>query len=71
MFESLKTISQHRVCLKFRSESLDRPTLVAALSISPYLIKSFDDPTRIHTLRTYIGQAEAVELATVKATQLE
>ncbi len=30
-----------------------------------------DDPTRIHTLRKYIGQAEAVELATVKATQLE
>ncbi len=30
-----------------------------------------DDPTRIRTLRKYIGQAEAVELATVKATQLE
>ena len=28
-----------------------------------------DDPTRIHTLRKYVGQAEAVELATVRATQ--
>ncbi len=28
-----------------------------------------DDPTRIHTLRKYVGQAKAVELATVRATQ--
>ena len=28
-----------------------------------------DDPTRIHTLHKYVGQAEAVELATVRATQ--
>ena len=28
-----------------------------------------DDPTRIHTLRKYVGQAEAAESAPVRATQ--
>ena len=32
-------------------------------------LKLLDDPTRIHTLCKYVGQAEAVELATVRATQ--
>jgi hypothetical protein len=28
-----------------------------------------DGPTRIHTLRKYVGQADAVDLATVRAKQ--
>jgi hypothetical protein len=42
VFESLKTLSQRRVCLQFKSELLDRPQLVVALSILPSLIKSLE-----------------------------
>ena len=31
------------------------------------LIGTNDDPTRIHTLRKYVGQTETVELTTVRA----
>jgi hypothetical protein len=42
LFQYLKTINQCRGCLQFKSESLDRPLFVAALSIFPSLIESLE-----------------------------
>ena len=42
LFKSLETLSQRRVCLQFKSESLDHPQFVAALSILPPLIESLE-----------------------------